>query len=455
MRNRIIHSLDWILAGSERTKIVKKNIIGSFGIKGLSIATSLLLVPYTIHLLNQEKYGIWMTIFSIVSWFNMMDIGIGNGFRNKFAEAVAVGNQKLAKEYVQTFYSSMGIIATGFFAIFTFINPFLNWHTILNLPANFNENISLIVWAVFGLFFIQLYIKNISTLLLSLQKTTYSNALLLYGNIVALTLIFILQKLELISLFSIAIAFMTAPIIVYLISTILAFYGSLKEYKPKLFALPKKIYLNDLVGLGLKFFFIQITAIVMYSASNIIITQLYGPSEVTPYNVAFRLFSSVQVVFSIIVTPFWSAFTEANATQDFSWIKRSINRLIHVWALFSIAVIGLWLISPFVFKMWVGSEVIIPYSLSLQFAIFVIINSWISIFSFFVAGIGKISLSLYGAIFQSIVYIPLAVFLAKSLELNTTGVILSTNINLLIPAIFLVVQTKRIINKKAYGIWNS
>jgi O-antigen/teichoic acid export membrane protein len=193
----------------------------------------------------------------------------------------------------------------------------------------------------------------------------------------------------------------------------------------------------------------------MYSASNIIITQLYGPSEVTPYNVAFRLFSSVQVVFSIIVTPFWSAFTEANATQDFSWIKRSINRLIHVWALFSIAVIGLWLISPFVFKMWVGSEVIIPYSLSLQFAIFVIINSWISIFSFFVAGIGKISLSLYGAIFQSIVYIPLAVFLAKSLELNTTGVILSTNINLLIPAIFLVVQTKRIINKKAYGIWNS
>lgn len=440
--------------GSERTMVVKKNILGSFGIKGLSILTSLILVPFTIQLLNQEKYGIWMTIFSIVSWFNMMDIGIGNGFRNKFAEAVAVNNKNLAREYVQTFYSSMGIIATGFFVLFTLINPFLNWHAILNLPNDFNENISFIVWTVFGLFCLQLYLKNISTLLLSIQKTTYSNALLLYANIGALFLIFILQQLGLISLFSIAVAFMISPIIVFFTSTVLAFTGSLKQYKPVLFSLPSRKYFKDLVGLGLKFFFIQITAIVMYSASNLIITQLYGPADVTPYNVAFRLYSSVQVVFSIIVTPFWSAFTEANAINDHTWIKRSINKLMLVWALFSIGVFGLWLVSPFIFRMWVGSDVIITSSLSLQFALFVVINSWTSIFSFFVAGIGRITVSLYGAVIQLIVNIPLAILLAKYLNLNTTGVILATNINLMIPALLLAWQTKKIINNNAYGIWN-
>lgn len=454
MNSKIKNIFSILFSGSKRTQVIKKNIAGSFLIKGLSIVTSLLLVPLTINLLDQEKYGIWMTIFSIVSWFNMMDIGIGNGFRNKFAEAVAINDNDLAKEFVHTFYSSMGLIAFGFFLVFSIVNPFLNWHSILNLPNNFNENISLIVWVVFALFCAQLYIKNISTILLSLQKTTYSNALLLYGNIVSLVFILFLQRINMVTLLSIALSFMLAPIFVYLVASIKSFNGDLKRFKPSLSYLPKRKYLKDLIGLGIKFFLIQITTIVIFSSSNIIITQLYGPSDVTPFNVAFRFYSSILVVFSIIITPFWSAFTEANAIQDYSWIKKSIKKLIFIWLIFSLGVIVLWFISPYIFNIWVGSSVIIPYYLSLQFAFFVLINSWSSIFSFFVAGVGKISLSLYVAVFQFIVYIPLALFLAKNMNFNTSGIIMATNIILLIPAVLLAFQTKKIINNRAHGFWN-
>ncbi|MDP4276311.1 MAG: MATE family efflux transporter [Bacteroidota bacterium] len=443
-----------LISGSDRTAIVKKNILGSLAIKGLSILASLVLVPITIKLLNQEKYGIWMTIFSIVSWFNMMDLGIGNGFRNKFAEALAIGNKLLAKEYMQTFYSAMAVIACCLFVLYSIIHPFLNWRHILNLPSLFDENINLIVWSVFALLFVQLYIKNISTILLSLQKTTTSNLLSLLGNIGALLLIFILQRLRLVSLFSIALAFMIAPILVFLISTVIVFNGQLKEYKPKLVALPKKKYLDDLIVLGLKFFFIQLTTIVLFSSSNILITQLYGPAEVTPYNVAFRLFSSVQVVFTIIVTPFWSAFTEANAQNDYGWIQKAIHKLFTVWGLFSIGIILLWGLSPYLFKIWVGSDICIPIGLSLQFAFFVIISTLSSIYSFYLGGIGKLSMSLYGAIFQFIITIPLAIFLAKGLNFNTTGIIMAINISLLIPILFLALQTSKNIHHNAHGIWN-
>lgn len=443
-----------LVSGSPRTIVVKKNILGSFVIKGLSILASLVLVPYTIHLLDQEKYGIWITIFSIVTWFNMLDIGMGNGFRNKFAEALALDNKKLAKEYVQTLYSLIGIIAVIFFAVSTATANLLNWHLILNITTDFDENINFIVWSVFSLFCMQLYLKNISTVLLSLQKTTYSNSLILLGNILALLFIFILQKLNMTSLFSIAMAFMSAPIIVFFLSTIIIFNRELKEFKPKVFARPKKEHLHDLIGLGLKFFFIQITTIVIFSSSNIIITQLYSPSDVTPYNVAFRLYSSVQVVFAIILTPFWSAFTEANSKEDFKWIRKSIKNLIAVWGLFSVGTIVLWIVSPFVFRIWIGKEVVIPFSLSLQFAIFAVLMTWTSIFSSYVAGVGKITVSLLGAVFQFIVYIPLAIFLAKGMNLYTTGIIMATNINLLLPAFFLALQTKKILTKKAYGIWN-
>ena len=75
-------------SGSKRSIIIKKNIAGSFLVKGLNIVISLLLIPITLNILDPVKYGIWITIFSIVNWFNMMDIGIGNGFRNKFTSQV-------------------------------------------------------------------------------------------------------------------------------------------------------------------------------------------------------------------------------------------------------------------------------------------------------------------------------------------------------------------------------
>jgi O-antigen/teichoic acid export membrane protein len=443
-----------LFSGSERTQIVKKNIVGSFVIKGFGIGTSLLLVPFTIDLLNQEKYGIWMTIFSIITWFNMMDVGLGNGFRNKFTAAVANKNTTLGKDYVQTLYSSMALIGGLFSVIFLLLNPYLNWYSILNLNDKFDENLSIIVSTIFILFCIQLYTKNISTVFLALQKTTLSNSLGLYANILSLILIYVLQQLNFISLFSIAIAFMISPIVVNIYSTIKYFAGEGIIYKPKLISLPKKEHLNDLMGLGIKFFFIQITTIVMFSAGNIIISQLFNPAQVTPYDVAFRFYSSIQGVFFIVITPFWSAFTEANARKDFEWIRRAIKKLLIVWAVFSVGVIVLWILSPFIFELWVGKSVVIPSMLSLQFAFFVIIITWTNLFVFYINGVGKIRLQLIIAMIQLIFNIPLAILLAKNLNLGLSGVIMATNISLLLPAILIPIQYKKLITQKAYGIWS-
>lgn len=98
IKNKILN----LFSGSERTQIVKKNIAGSMLIKGGSILASLFLVPLTIHLLDQEKYGVWMTIYSVISWFNMMDIGLGYGFRSKFIETAVGERTQESKEFVST-----------------------------------------------------------------------------------------------------------------------------------------------------------------------------------------------------------------------------------------------------------------------------------------------------------------------------------------------------------------
>ena len=112
--------------GNERSILVKKNIIGSFLLKCISIFISLQIVPLTIDYINPTRYGIWLTLSSIIAWLSYFDLGFAHGFRNRFAEAKAVGNYKLAKEYVSTTYAVLAILFSAVFILTISINHFIN-----------------------------------------------------------------------------------------------------------------------------------------------------------------------------------------------------------------------------------------------------------------------------------------------------------------------------------------
>ena len=122
--------------GQERSVKAKKNIIASFFLKGSSIIISIVMVPLAINYVNVSQYGIWLTLSSIVVWFSFFDIGLTQGLRNKFAEAVAKGNDELARVYVSTTYAILGIICSIIWLLFIFINQYLNWPKILNSPVS-------------------------------------------------------------------------------------------------------------------------------------------------------------------------------------------------------------------------------------------------------------------------------------------------------------------------------
>lgn len=90
-----------IFNGNERTVLIKKNIAGSILIKGWNCIVQLLLVPITLNCLNQYEYGIWLTINSILLWIDQFDIGLGNGLRNKLAEALAKGDKGKSQKACQ------------------------------------------------------------------------------------------------------------------------------------------------------------------------------------------------------------------------------------------------------------------------------------------------------------------------------------------------------------------
>ena len=207
------------------------------------------------------------------------------------------------------------------------------------------------------------------------------------------------------------------------------------------------------MNLGLKFFTIQIAVIILYQTSNVIISQLYSPAEVTPYNIVYKYFSIIPMIFSIIISPLWSAFTEAWIKQDLIWVNNTMKKLKLVSLILSLLTIIMAIFANFMYKLWVGADLFIAFSLTLTMAIYVILNLWNGIYSQFLNGVGKIKLQLVIAIIGSVINIPLSIFLCKNI--GNCGVILSTVI-VSMPGIFIYpIQYKKIINQNATGIWAS
>jgi O-antigen/teichoic acid export membrane protein len=443
---------NYLTNGHERSIKTKQNIVTSILIKCVSIVISFLLIPLSLSYLNPLKYGIWLTIISVIGWFGFFDLGLGNGLRNKLAEALAKNDHEQARTYISTSYAIMTIIIGIVFVVFSFVFPYINWSSILNTPAELSSEINQLIFIVFSFFCLQFIIKLIGMILKADQRSALSGGINTFASLLSLIIIYVLAQTTNGSILWLSIGISSANIIAPLIATIWYFSTDYKHLIPSL----KYVKLNcakDLMGLGFMFFIMQFAALILFSTDSFIIEQLYGPEEVTPYNIAFRYFSLITMGFTIITTPFWTAYTDAYHKKDFVWIKRITRKLCLIWGLSIFGVLGMLIFSNVFYRLWIGDQIKIPFLLSASMAVWVLISSWTSIFGNFLSGVGKIRLSLYHSFIIIIINIPLSIFLAKYLDLGSAGVIIGTCLCVFPQVLLHPMQYKKIISNKARGIW--
>jgi O-antigen/teichoic acid export membrane protein len=437
---------------NSRSRNISKNVVGSLLLKGVSIGISFLLVPMAIGYLDKERYGIWLTISSIISWFTLFDIGLGNGFRNKFSEALALNNQPLAKSYVSTTFALLSIIIGVVLLVFFVINPFLDWNSILKADMINHNELSLLIIIVFSFFCLQFVFKLTNSILLADQKSAIVDGISAVGSLLSIGIIYLLMQLTEGSLLLMGLTLSACPVLAMFVAYLIVFNGKYRIYKPAL----KYIDFSQsksLMGLGILFFIPQVASLVIFSTSNIIIIQIFSPADVTVYNNASKYFSLTTLFFQILLTPFWSAFTEAFVKEDIRWIKNSINKLVRIWVLSCLAVVVMVFASDFVYKLWLGKQLEeIPFQLTVVLAVYVCISNWNNIFTYFCMGVSKIYLQVWLLAIGGILFIPLAVGLTRSMGL--IGIPIAMGLSILPGSLAAPIQYRKIINKTARGIWN-
>lgn len=445
--------VEYLNHGTTRSIKAKKNIAAIFLIKGASILSTFILIPLSIDLVDPVRYGIWLTLASVLSWIGLFDLGMGNGLRNRLAEALAKDDADLGKAYVSTTYAVFTLVSVVAAILFFLVQPFLNWATILNVDSSFQQELALLASIMFVMVLFQFILRNIGFILLADQRPAWNNALNLMANFLTLSAIGIMNYLDKGGLLELGLVMGAAPVLVFLVASVLFFKSDYKFIRPSWETIQFK-YFKDLGSLGIQFFILQASALILFTTDNIIIAHVMGPENVTPYHVAVMYFSVVGLIFNILLAPMWSATTEAYVKGDFPWIKRVIKKAVKFWGLSVVGVIFMIIVSDKVYEIWLGDSVKVPILLSILMGVYQIIVTFIAIFVSFINGVGKLRVQIIHAVFVGILNIPLSIFLATQMGLGLAGVILATCICQFIGMVWTPIQYHKIITQTAKGVWN-
>jgi Membrane protein involved in the export of O-antigen and teichoic acid len=438
--------------GHERTLRAKKNVIVSFFCKVISIIISFLIVPLTLGYVGKVEYGIWMAISSIIQWFAFFDIGLGNGLRNKLAEALALGEKETAKIYISSVVALISCIATVLFILFFIFAHIVPWNKVLNTSLLPNSELLSVVVVVFFFFCMGFVLNLVSSVLQAMQRNAVNDILGVIAQLLGLFAIFILVKTTKGSLFNLCLVYSGKTAVVMLIAAVVLFNGSLKIYRPSIkYVNLKRAF--PLISLGMKFFINQILYMVVNQTAIILVVQFFGPGDVTTYNLAVRYFSITSMGYMMVLTPFLSAFTEAYTKKEFTWIKTTIKRINWIWMITSTVTIIMALAHKLFFKFWVGNAIILPIPLVITLAISSILSDWNGTYGLFLNGIGRIQLQLYWLAIQALLFFPLS-FLFYKLGFGLASIVSTQIFFYVFGVMLLTFQYKKIINHTAVGIWN-
>lgn len=438
--------------GDERMQKARREIQLLIIIKGINILTGFLLVPLTINYVTPSTYGIWLALSSIVIWVSYFDLGLPNGFRNKFAESLAKNNQLLARKYVSTTYALLAIIFAGILCVLIIVNKFADWSTILSVSSSLKNELHYTFLIICIFFSIRVVASVFTFMLMADQKPAKSAAVHTIGQVLSLIFIYILTIYTESNIMYLALAISGMPCITILFISFIAYcIKPYNKFAPTLRLVDFKLS-KDILGIGIQFFIVTIINLLILQIINILISRELGPFAVTQYNIAFKYFSIIYMIMELIVSPFWSGYTEAFIKKDFQWMHIILCKLERLLLLSIIAIIIMLICTNYIIYIWIGDTVTIPFSLSLSMSIFVFFQTAYCIYSNLVNGTGKVRIQLVTFIITGLISIPSIYYSTHYFGL--AGSLLLPTISYAIIALLCKIQINKIIYKTAKGIWN-
>lgn len=426
---------------SGRISSTERSAIINMGLKPVSLVLSLIYTPILLGYLGDEKYGLWATILSVITWMSFFDVGIGNGLRNLLSKLIAEDNENEGKKAISTAYIILSIISILLFCILAVLALFADWNYFFS--TNISLNMVLLVTFLFICINFVLSLSN--SILYALNKAemvSIRNCLVQVANIIGLI---ILRQFSKENLIVIAILFGATSAFFYIEASVHVFI-KYPRLMPSIKFFDKRM-IKEISSVGVKFFVIQIMGLLLFTVDNMLITHYFGAVNATPFSITNKVFNTMYAVFAAFIVPYWSRTTVAYNQGDVEWIKKSIRKVFLV----GMAFIAGYFIMIFAFTpmihLWLQRDLNNPNGLVILMAIFYSLYTLLGAECQFINGMGFINVQLITYIAIGVMNIPLSIFLGVHLNMGSFGVRLATTVLVALAVIILAINLRKTVSK--------
>lgn len=430
----------------DRSKNVKKNIIYSFFLKVVGVGLTFLQLPLTVHYLTEVEYGVWVTLFTVMNWVNMLDMGIGLGMRNKLAEAVSKNDAEEICTYISTgIFAMMGM---GILLLLVFLIGIhvVSMRSIFN-TALISEPILYTVSLWTGIFVIVSFVLSIiNQIYYAYQNAAITGIISIVHSVVMLIGVYYLTLQQEHSLLYFVFAFGVATISSKVVFIIIFFYKQRNMIPRFCYVAWEKV--KAITSIGIQFFVIQICCIFGYVFSNVIVTQLFGPEYVRTYDILFKVINISMMIQTLALNPIWSAYTDAYVKKDYTWIKNTFWKTCQLSGAISVGIIILsFFINPLIY-LWMHIRLEYSPWLVVFLVLYHIAIMFNNAFCMLLNGIGNIRIQMYGWILTACSVVPLSYFFVRQMNMGLEGIALGMTLSFLFLIIVLPIQIGYIFHKE-------
>lgn len=352
-------------------KKLVQNTIYNFSGKVLILLVGIACIPFLIHKIGLERFGILTLAWSVIGYFGLFDLGVGRATTKFVAEQLALKNFEELPSLVWTSLFLLGICGLAGGVIFGFLTPVLI-DRVFNIPPGLLEETRQTFYLLAGIIPLLFCTAGASGVLEAQQRFALINAInvpasignFLFPLVAAVfspSLVLLVGLMALIRLLVLAIFMFFCLRSLPQLTTVRFF--SLK-YAKKLLTFGSWLMLTNIIGPLMAYFdrfvipaFLTLQALAYY---------------VTPYELATRLWI-IPASLTPVLFPAFSAYAAEGNDKAAALQGRAVKYIFLVLSPLSICLIVL---AKPIFQLWLGADFALNSAPILQLLVVgILINS--------------------------------------------------------------------------------
>jgi O-antigen/teichoic acid export membrane protein len=365
--------------GGGEQRFIRAGVTGATSsiAKAIALGCTLAIAPITFRYLGAERFGLWMTITSLLLFVTFTDLGVGCGLTTAISGALGRQNYSETRQNISCAFWMLTGLACLLALLFFFIFPYIPWVSVYGVrsPLAIEEAgpataVLLLCTAA------NMPLGTVARVQMGYQRAFVTDFWTAAGSVLGLFGVLVTVHLGG-GLAWLVLSFAGSGVLVAALNCIFEFGIRRPELRPtfSLFSIRDSVQLGSI---GFLFLIQQICGLVYYVSDNLVIARLLGPIEVGRFSMVQKLFSA-GLVAPLFLNPLWPAFGEAIARGDYDWARKALARVRGTSvALGGVCGFGILVVSKPILNHWMGQQAHSLGTIRIAFAFWVVLASYVA-----------------------------------------------------------------------------